>query len=108
MAKLRNYSYAEASSVQVGLMRCSVCNGKIRRGQFRYYATPDAYVSQHRSCCADDPKWKKLDEQAAAWRARQVALLADAQAFRAKWQISDLDELIDGLAATTKATGAAS
>jgi hypothetical protein len=51
----------------------------------------------HRACCADDAGWKKVDAEQAARDRRNDEMLADAIAFRSKWGVNDLDDLISDL-----------
>lgn len=104
--KNRHYNYSNARYSSSGTMVCSFCNKKITTGDYRYYETPNAYISQHRACCADDPHWKELDNEQAALDHRNAEMLADATAFRAKWGVSDLDDLIGDLSKDVRKAGA--
>jgi hypothetical protein len=71
-------------------MRCSICNRKIEVGEFRYYETTNAYVSQHRACTEDDPEWSARDENKAKHSQRLSELKRACEAFNAQWGIDDL------------------
>lgn len=74
----KDWCYSDASDTQVGLMICTACRKKIESGEFRYRETEEAYLPQHRSCCADDPGWKAVDEATAAFeRDRDRAMTDD-------------------------------
>lgn len=46
-------------------MQCGACNKSITEGEYRVYQKTGKhdwwYVTHHRACCADDPKWAKKD-----------------------------------------------
>lgn len=59
----------------------------------------DGFITQHRICSVNDRGWAKLDADREASSINQAKKLAAAKAFRDVWQVSDLDDLIDGLEA---------
>lgn len=97
MSRKRHYVYVALPWSSVGLMCCSCCGKKITEGQYRYFETEEAYVPQHRACCEDDPEWKQLDKEQAIREQQRSDMLADAIAFRDKWGVTDLNELIEEL-----------
>lgn len=60
MSKRHQWRYT-AFPQQVGLMICTACCQPIEGGDYRYRETEDAYLPQHRFCCAEDPQWAVLD-----------------------------------------------
>lgn len=98
MAK-KNWHYAHASSQQVGTMVCIKCQQLIDCGQFKWYENfkQDAYLSMHRSCSEEDPKWGILDAEGEKnildWRRRLEAY----KAFRDQWNESALNEEIEDM-----------
>jgi hypothetical protein len=59
----RHLRYEYESHNRHGLMKCQLCNKKIEPGlSYRWWETADAYLSEHRSCTEDDPKWAQLDK----------------------------------------------
>lgn len=90
-----HYIYASARSTQVGRMMCSVCNQKIVEGDYRYYETEEAYVPQHRACCANDPYWAKQDAEEAAALAYREAFRAACKEFVEKWGLPDEDDFTE-------------
>lgn len=93
----KKWSYASAQNMKLGPMNCFVCGKKISTGLYRYREKPECYVVQHRACVPDDPQWARIDAENAQYQKRNQEMLADCIALRDKWQISDLDELIDAL-----------
>jgi hypothetical protein len=89
-----SYDYAHSRSAQIGCMVCSACHMSIINSQFRYRETKDAYILQHRTCSAADPHWHAMDVAEEAAKARRAALHEAAKAFRDKWGVHDLNELI--------------
>ena len=60
----RNFHYEYESHNTHGRMKCQICGKKIEKGSsYRWWETTDAYLSEHRSCTEDDPKWKVFDKQ---------------------------------------------
>lgn len=57
----KEWSYAQTPGTRVGLMICTGCNKPITDGDFRYRETEEAYLPQHRACCASDPHWGEVD-----------------------------------------------
>lgn len=94
MSKAYQWEYSNASYQKVGLMICTACRKQILTGEYRFRETEEAYLPQHRSCCESDPAWKKSDEQEVVRKKRLFDMLIDAVAFKAKWNVDDLDELI--------------
>lgn len=93
----RRYGYADAKHQKLGEMRCSVCHVIVRSGLYRHYETPRSYVVTHRSCCESDQHWAILDAQDMQQKKHRADLLSECIAFAKKWQIDDLDDLIDSL-----------
>lgn len=60
MAKKKNWTYAEATITRLGLMRCCGCNKHIISGEFRFYETEHAYVTQCPEC-GKGPEWDLRD-----------------------------------------------
>jgi len=102
MGRPYGHQYQSALSSSTGTMVCAACNKAIVVGEYRSYMRSKsydwAYVVHHRDCCADDPQWAKRDRAKGDGDKMRAAQLADAIAFRDKWDCADLDELIDSLA----------
>ena len=49
----------------------------------------DAYISQHRACSLDDPKWLRIDAQRVKAAEREKARRADFQIFIDKYGMPD-------------------
>lgn len=94
----KDWSYENSSSAAHGRMRCSVCRQPIQ-GEYRVRDAGNAFVTQHRACCPADPMWARLDRNRAAQAKHYNDLLQAAIAFRDRWGITELDELIESLAA---------
>lgn len=92
MAKRWNYSHAEIC--RVGTMICTACRQKINDGMFRYRETDDAYLPQHKACCADDPEWAHIETRRQKQEAYFVRRKDALQAFINEYGAPD-DELID-------------
>jgi hypothetical protein len=78
-------------------MVCCSCGKPIEAGEYRWREKADAYVTQHRACSPDAPEWRSLDANRKAQSGHNERLLAAAVAFRARWSVDDLDDLIEGL-----------
>lgn len=91
-----HWQYTNSTGTRVGLMRCTTCNQSIE-GDYRYRETEDAYLPQHRDCCASDPMWARLDACTAAEIKQYRVKLAAYQAFRDQWDEEDLDDSIAGI-----------
>jgi hypothetical protein len=92
--KNRHYYYADARYQKSGTMQCCACGKKITEGPYRYHETTDAYVSCHRSCCPEDPKWLALDQEEQASIERRRLFEADVLAFYDKWGASDEEDFM--------------
>lgn len=88
---MKSYSYHRAEFSRHGLMICSACNRRIETGEYRCRETKDRYITHHRTCSEEDPQWKKLDEQFQKRLTRAMAIRADFDALRAKWDLSSGD-----------------
>jgi hypothetical protein len=93
---MKNWQYSNADNDRAGIMQCNRCRSKIDEGEFRFYLNYklDAYVTEHRACSESDPRWAALDVERAQREAYHRDMLADCLAFKAKWDVKDLDELI--------------
>lgn len=91
------YYVHDASTTRHGIMVCAGCGKPIDKGQYRVKDTPDAYINHHRDCVPHDPKWAEFDAEAAERKRNKEMLLADAEAFRNRWSVDDLDDLIGSL-----------
>lgn len=61
--KKRKFRYEYESRSRHGEMKCQLCHKEIKSGlSYRWWETPNAYLSEHRSCTEDDPEWAKLDK----------------------------------------------
>lgn len=102
MGRPYDHQYLDTRGASCGTMICGGCNSPIREGQFRAYKRTKNYdwgfVTHHRACCSEDPAWAKQDVAAAAHEQHCSDLRAAAIAFRDRWIITDLDELIRDLA----------
>ena len=101
MGKPYGQRYCNAATSKHGEMRCGGCSKPIVSGEYRV-AQKSAnhdwhYVTHHRECCASDPAWSKRETEVARRAVRDGQLLAACKAFKAKWSVDDLDELIDDL-----------
>jgi hypothetical protein len=96
----KNWSYAHAGGMKLGPMVCACCGKKVE-GWYRFREKPDKYVVQHRECTQDDPTWAAMDAREAASRERHQALVKACIEFRAKWGITELDEIIGDAEATS-------
>lgn len=92
----RDWSYANGTSQKIGLMICSRCSKPIT-GEYRNREREYDYVLEHRECCPEDPRWQVIDRDREKVRTDCATMLAEAKAFRDKWDVSDLDDLINGL-----------
>lgn len=90
----KKYSYAHTSYSHCGLMICSGCSKKITDGDYRYREGKDGYILHHRDCSQDDPQWNVIKKQREDAAKRYADMLREAIAFRDKFQVDDLDELI--------------
>jgi hypothetical protein len=62
--KKRRLNYEYESRSRHGEMKCQLCHKEIKAGlSYRWWETANAYLSEHRSCTEDDPKWKEFDKQ---------------------------------------------
>ncbi len=86
-----------AKTAQHGLMICAACSKPIETGQYRVKDTPDAYITHHRACLPLDPMWERMDAEKAEQIRNMEMMLADAEAFRKRWDTEALDELIGEL-----------
>jgi hypothetical protein len=109
MGRPYNHQYLNADTSRCGTMLCSGCGKQIVDGQYRCYQRNKsydwAYVTHHRNCCSDDPKWQWLDAQCELEKARSAEFLIAAVEFRDKWGVSDLDELIEELSLSSASEG---
>lgn len=102
MGKAYNQQYhSDAHTQRKGSMQCGACGKPITSGEYRS-AQKSAnydwhYVTHHRACCESDPQWAKKDAANVKRQARDEALLRACEVFRSKWDIDDLDDLIDSL-----------
>lgn len=98
----RPYGHEYRSDGSVGTMICAGCGKPITGGEYRSYMRSKShdwrYIIHHRECCSDDPVWAKRDAKKVSEAQDRRDLLAAAIAFRDRWKIGDLDELIDELA----------
>lgn len=94
----KDWSYTNATSGSHGLMRCCSC-GKAIEGEYRVRDAGSKFVTQHRACSRDDPMWARIDRERNAKAKHYNDLRQAAIAFRDRWGISDLDDLIESLAA---------
>lgn len=92
--KNRHYYYADVRYQKSGTMQCCACGKKITEGPYRYHETTDAYVSCHRSCCPEDPKWLALDQEEQASIERRRLFEADVLAFYDKWGAPDEEDFM--------------
>lgn len=83
-------------SSQHGTMRCNAC-GKPIEGAYRVRDGRNGFVLMHRACSASDPGWALVDRKEADRAAHYQGLLQAAIAFRDRWGVSDLDDLIESL-----------
>ncbi|AXQ68940.1 hypothetical protein HOU00_gp185 [Caulobacter phage CcrPW] len=101
MGRPYDHQYYCDTGSRHGEMRCGGCGKPITEGPYRVYKRTKAYdwyyVTFHRACCEDDPQWAKLDAAREASLARDQRLYAAAVRFRDKWQVDDLDDLIERL-----------
>jgi hypothetical protein len=93
----KSFDYCNVSHSSHGLMKCALCGKKITEGDYRTREKPKAYVTWHRACCLEDPKWAQIEADRATHSERIRNMHADAIVFRGKWGVSDLDELIEEL-----------
>ena len=89
-----HWEYANTLWLKLGRMICTECQHPIVQGDFRYRETDDAYLPQHRDCCADDTMWREIDNERITEHARLSQYLSDCIAFREKWNIDTLDDEI--------------
>lgn len=62
----KHWDYATAPGSSHGFMVCTACHKPITEGQYRVRETEAAYLSQHRACSQNDPKWALLDKEEAS------------------------------------------
>lgn len=65
MSKI-HWKYTNASTQQVGLMRCTSCGKQIIAGRYRYRETDEAFLPQHEACSGHDPTWARMNQASAA------------------------------------------
>lgn len=94
----KDWEYTDSSHGSHGTMRCAAC-GKSVQGEYRVRNGRNGFVVMHRSCSSEDVNWTRIDGQRAKRAANDVALLHAAIAFRDRWQVSALDDLIESLEA---------
>jgi len=77
MGRPYDYAYQTAGHAMTGAMQCAGCGQQIVEGEYRSYKRSKhgdwGYVTHHRDCCSDDPRWRSRDQKAE----RQRAALAD-------------------------------
>lgn len=100
MGKPYNYRYLNTSHSRCGDMICGECRQPISEGEYRVYqkSCPDEgwrFVTHHRECSANDIAWEAKDKIEQNRKDHNNKLRQAAIAFRDKWGISDLDDLID-------------
>lgn len=100
---MKQWTYTIADNCRTGTMICTCCGKKITTGEYRYRmkyhsdSDKDYFINQHRECTLDDPNWAKLSKEALLREERNKQMLAEAIAFRDKWNTYELDELIEDL-----------
>lgn len=102
MSKPYNHQYLSTPGSSCGTMVCGACGQPITNCEYRSYQRSDKdegwrFVTHHRDCCANDAGWAKLDAARASSIDRDRIMLAQAEAFRDRWNVDDLDDLIDDL-----------
>jgi hypothetical protein len=105
VSKLYDKTIANAASSSYGEMLCSYCKERITTGQFlAAKKTIDRwgdweYVTMHRKCSETDhaKTWGAFDLKKASDTYQQQQLLAACKEFRGKWNVSELDDLIQDL-----------
>lgn len=84
--KKRTFHYEYESHSRHGQMKCQLCHKEIKPGlSYRWWETSDAYLSEHRSCTEDDPKWKELDKNKQVVQDWQKAYKEACDEFLQKW-----------------------
>jgi hypothetical protein len=91
----KQFDYGDAATSRHGLMICGACREPITQGQYRYRELPDRFVTHHRDCSLDDPRWASLDRRAEAEVRRIDELRAEARAFYEKWGVTDLSDWLE-------------
>lgn len=79
-------------------MRCNTCKKGIK-GQYRSWFSYklDGYINDHKACCIDDPMWNKLENNELKLKEYHKSLLDACQEFKEKWNVDELDDLIESL-----------
>lgn len=90
----RDWSYGCGDGLRIGLMICMRCHKPIAYTDFRYREREEDYVLEHRECSTEDPAWARIDAERQKVKDDCATMLAEAIAFRDKWDVSDLDALI--------------
>ncbi len=82
-------------------MTCRSCGKPIADGPWRRCTQSKGgehgYVTHHRACSPDDAGWTRHDQRRRDGAVQADRLRAAAMAFRDKWGVSDLDDLIEEL-----------
>lgn len=101
MGRAFDFEYLDAAGNKCGEMVCASCSQKITTGEFRAYKRHRrgdwVFVTHHRACCADAPGWVIHDAARAKHEKTVGDLLEAAKEFRRRWDIDDLDDLIECL-----------
>lgn len=85
----KDWRYADSRTMQVGTMTYTVCNQQIAECRYRYRETADAFLPQHRKCCADDPHWAAIDQKEERDRIFQERRRRAYDAFVAEFGVPD-------------------
>ena len=92
----KDWQYTDSRHGSHGTMRCNAC-GKAIEGEYRYREGRNGFVVIHRACSSEDMGWARIDGQRAKRAENDAELLQAAVAFRDRWQVSALDDLIESL-----------
>lgn len=90
----RGYQYLDAKQEKHWPMICSVCDEAVQDGQYRSLEMPDAFVLEHRRCCAHDPLWSVMDKELHGIKAQAAEYVEACKAFQLKWNTTALDDEI--------------
>lgn len=84
--KKREFHYEYESRNRHGKRICQICHKEIKAGlSYRWWETTDAYLSEHRSCTEDDPKWKEFDKQKQSKQEWEESYMLAYKEFLEKW-----------------------
>lgn len=99
------WEYGTARTSSHGEMICLSCGQAIEGDvEYRWRWNKDytAWLTEHRTCCEDDPMWARIDDTTAKAVERLKRKLEAYKKFRDEWEESALDEEIEAMEESLK------